>query len=87
MTASDAFALLATHEDIKENIVRIHNKLRDKNVWLWEKGAFEDHLGIDKRGESAWAECAQNIQQNGCEQAITDYLGIVELLNWIDTTN
>jgi predicted ATP-dependent endonuclease of OLD family len=87
MTASDAFALLATHEDIKENIVRIHNKLRDKNVWLWKKGAFEDHLGIDKRGESAWAECAQNIQQNGCEQAITDYLGIVELLNWIDTTN
>lgn len=84
MSASEAFSVLATHEGIKDNIVRIHNKLKEKYVWLWKKGTFEDHLGIDRKGESAWAQCAQDIQQNGCEKAIADYSGIEELVNWLD---
>ncbi len=85
MSASEAFAILATHGDIKDNILKIHNKLKEKHVWLWKKGTFEDHLGIDRKGESAWAQCVQDIQQNGCEKAIADYSGIEELVNWIDT--
>ena len=52
---------------------------------MWKKGAFEDHLGINKKGESAWAECAQNIQQNGCAQVVADYSGIINLIDWIDS--
>ena len=85
MTASDAIATLATYDDIQENITNLHNKLKEKNIWLLKKGAFEDHLGIDKTGESAWADCAQNIHNNGCQTVIADYAGVVDLINWIDT--
>jgi len=85
MNASVAFAVLATHKDLEDNILMIHNKLKERNVWLWKKGTFEDHLGIVGKGESAWAQCAQDIQQNGCEISIADYAGIEGLVDWIDT--
>ncbi|MDD5509761.1 MAG: AAA family ATPase [Dehalococcoidales bacterium] len=85
MSASDAFALLATLDEARVYISNLHDKLKEQSIWLWKKGTIEDHLGIDKKGESAWADCAQNIQQNGCEQTIADYHGIVDLLNWVDS--
>jgi len=83
-STSEAFALIASHHEIEENILNLHDKLKEQNIWLWKKGTFEDHLGIDKKGESTWAECAQNIENNGCETTIADYAGIVDLVNWID---
>lgn len=85
ISASDAIALLATRGEIQEYLTNIHNKLKDKKIWLWKKGAIEDHLGIDKTGEGAWAECAQNIQQHGCNKVIADYSSVENLINWIDS--
>ncbi len=84
MSASDAFALLATLKQARQPISRLHDKLKEKNIWLWKKGAIEDHLGIDAKGESAWAKCVQDIQQQGCEKTIKDYPGLVALLDWIE---
>lgn len=85
MSASDAIALLATRDEIQEYLTNIHDKLKRANIWLWKKGAIEDHLGIDKRGESAWTECAQRILQDGCKKVIADYPGVEDLINWIDS--
>ncbi|MFC1861381.1 AAA family ATPase [Chloroflexota bacterium] len=85
MSASEAIATLASEEEIKIHISNLHNMLKEEGIWLWEKGAIEDHLGIDKKGESAWAECAHQIQHNGCETAVADYQTFTNLIDWIET--
>lgn len=83
ISASDAIAMLASVDEAKQYISNLHDKLKEQSIWMWTKGSFEDHLGIDKGVETACTECALRIQQDGCEQAITDYQEVARLIEWI----
>lgn len=81
-SAEDGFALLAAHPDAVDHIARIHEALRARGVWVWKRGSLEQHLGIQARTEKTWAAYALKLQEEGCEAAIEDYEGVVEMLSW-----
>ena len=83
MSAAEAFALFAEIDDAKPHIESLHEKLLGIKIWLWKRGTIEQYLGLESKGESAWARFSVLLNQNGCQATIEDHNGIVEFLNWI----
>ncbi len=84
VNASTAFAILAEHDIASEHISSLHNKLKQKGIWLWTKGAIEQHLGIDGgKNENGWSNFAQNIIEKGPEHAIKDFDSLQRCFDWI----
>lgn len=83
MTAAEAFALMSIQTEAEIPIQNLHNELKEKNIWLWKKGAIEEHLGLTGKNEAIWAQFIQNIQDDGAEATISDFDGIKKLIEWI----
>jgi hypothetical protein len=83
MSAAAAYAVLAAMPEAQEAIVSLHEKLLKKDIWLWTRGAIEDHLGLTAKNENAWATFLKDLQQKNPEDVIRDYDSVMQLCQWI----
>jgi hypothetical protein len=84
VSASDAYAMLASMPESKNAIRNIHKKLLRKGIWVWTQGAIEQHLGLQGKTERVWSTFIERLRRtNRPEREIPDWDGIVELMLWI----
>lgn len=83
MSASKAFALMATNQNITANIVSLHDKLKTNGIWVWKKGSIEDHLGIVGKNENVWANFCNRLDADTVENVIIDYPEVIACMNWV----
>lgn len=83
VSVADAFAIMASDAKTTLAINTLHELLKDQGVWLWTRGSIEKHLGVEKKGEHAWAEFTRRIESDGCEDVIVDYGGVADLIEWL----
>lgn len=84
-TAAEGFCCVAKDDRAKAHIAVLSAKLRAAGYWLWERGAIEEHLGLEEKGEDAWSEYAAKLRSETVENAIVDYTGFVSLLSWLES--
>ncbi|MDN5623753.1 MAG: ATP-binding protein, partial [Acinetobacter sp.] len=80
VSAAKAFEILANEAEAISFIHSLHNKMKIQNIWIWQKGAIEAHLGTTNKTESEWARFKRDVVDNGLDNTCTDYQGIQELV-------
>jgi putative ATP-dependent endonuclease of the OLD family len=83
MPAAQAYAQLASNSEARPYIHNLHRKLLKHNIWLWTRGAIEEHLGIQGKNEQAWSEFITRVRTEDIKNVIPDYRGVVKLCEWI----
>ncbi len=82
INAAQAYKWLAEQVDIQDKIESLHGKLKEKQIWLWTKGAIEEHLNLTAKSEHAWAVYKKRLDEELFEQVVTDQ-DVLDMLNWI----
>ncbi len=72
LTAAEAYKWLAQQEDVEVNIINLHNKLKGKGVWLWTKGAIEEHLNLSAKNEHEWANFKKRLDEENLDDVISN---------------
>lgn len=80
VSASDAFALMATECPIQVN--NIHTKLREKNIWIWSEGDIEKHFGLSGKTSADHAMFISTAKTSGIESNVNNYQSIVDFCSW-----
>lgn len=83
ISASEAYALMASLPEATLALRSIHAKLRNQGIWVWTHGAIEQHLGLQGKNEKVWSEFIERIRSGNPEKILPDYAGIKELCEWI----
>ena len=83
ISAAKAYAMMAAMPEAERPIRNIHMKLRQQGIWVWTKGAIEEHLGLEAKNESAWSNFIERCKSQNFVRNLPDYDGIVELCKWI----
>ena len=83
ISAAKAYAMMAAMPEAERPIRNIHMKLRQQGIWVWTKGAIEEHLGLEAKNESAWSNFIERCKSQNFIRNLPDYDGIVELCKWI----
>lgn len=83
ISASMAYSMMASMPEAEFAIRSIHAKLRSQGIWVWTKGAIEEHLGLKAKNENAWNSFVERTKSKDFVKSIPDYDGILELCNWI----
>lgn len=82
--SEEAFAKLAADVNLKTKLESIITLFNTNNVWVWSKGAIENHLNIDAKNENHWLVFNQSVKENGIENALNGNLeDIKQFVNWI----
>lgn len=68
----------------ESEIRQLHMKMKCQGYWVWTNGAIEDHLGIDGKDESAWAEFNEQLKENDFEYVVEDSEGVRKLVEWLN---
>lgn len=84
VSAEDAFNLLAASGDSDAEIRALHERLLDEGIWLWVKGSFEHHLGVDGKDEESWGEYAAALRSDGAGGTIADPDTVRAFLEWAE---
>ncbi|MGD9493791.1 MAG: ATP-dependent endonuclease [Bacteroidales bacterium] len=84
MTASDAFALLARENAIQSNLTSLKNKMQAIGIYIWTKGAIENHLGGISKNEMGWANFNARLETEALNVILpTDHIEINNLVTWL----
>lgn len=83
INAEQAFAIFAAQPDAIKHIDALHDKLKSQNIWIWKKGAIEEHLGGVKKDEDGWFEFTDKLISGRPEDVISDYDSIYDCINWL----
>ncbi|HBM3004126.1 TPA: AAA family ATPase [Klebsiella michiganensis] len=83
VTAAQAYELMSQKANAAPLILSLANKLLESNIWIWQKGAIENHLGLTEKSESAWAEFKSNAEAQPLSDICTDYDSVEDLVAWI----
>lgn len=83
INASTAYAMMASMEEAERPIRSIHAKLRSQGIWVWTRGAIEEHLGLESKNETTWSKFIDRSKSPNFIKSLPDYEGIQELCNWI----
>lgn len=81
--AARAFELLSEEPDAIPHIDSLHDKMKQRGVWLWKKGAIEAHIGTSSKDERAWASFKRDVTENGLQATCPEYRSIEALIHWI----
>ncbi len=60
----------------------LHVKLRKVAIWLWTRGAIEEHLGLAGKNEATWMNLVQGLESKGADELPDDVRG---LMAWVVT--
>ena len=56
---------------------------RSQGIWVWTRGAIEEHLGLEAKNEQAWSKFIERSKSPNFIKTLPDYKGIEELCQWI----
>jgi len=86
MTASNAFALLAGEAVIQTNLASLKAKMQAVGIYIWTKGAIENHLGGIPKNEMGWANFNARLETEDLNVILpTDHAEINDLVTWLMT--
>lgn len=77
-----AYELFAGEEGSQELISKVHEKLKAKGYWLWEKGAIEQHLSLNAKATNDWITFKVNIKEQGFDEIVEDHEKVREMAVW-----
>ncbi|HHF2938145.1 TPA: AAA family ATPase [Vibrio diabolicus] len=79
-------SVMAQDERSHNAINSLHDKLRDRNIWLWKKGAIEAHLGLRAKNENEWARFKTDAENPdvGIQNACHDFDSVQQLIEWLE---
>ena len=83
ISASMAYAMMAAMPEAERPIRNIHEKLCDQGIWVWTRGAIEEHLGLNGKNEMVWRNFIERSRSKNFIQTLPDYDGITALCQWI----
>ena len=81
--ASKAYAMMAAMPEADKPIRSIHAKLRSQGIWVWTRGAIEEHLGLEAKNETAWSNFIERSKSQNFVRNLPDYESITALCQWI----
>ena len=82
MSAAEAFHVLALDAAAASHISALHDKLLEHQVWLWQHGVFEHHLGLTGKNIASCTRDALRLRKVGCREAVSDFAGVASMLDW-----
>ena len=86
MSASEAFALLANETAIHSNLMSLKAKMKSAGIYIWTKGAIENHLGGIPKNEMGWANFNARLETEELDIILpTDHIEINDLVTWLLT--
>ncbi len=67
------------------HISTLHQTLLQHNIWLWEKGSIEVHLGLTAKNENEWAYFKNRVNHDATNfnDICTDHASVRSLINWL----
>lgn len=79
-------AIMAQDERSHDAINSLHDKLKQRNIWLWKQGAIEKHIGLRAKNEHEWARFKTNTEDPdiGIENACHDFDSLNQLIEWLE---
>lgn len=83
-TSAKEFANICKQESAKQQIKEIHDKLREKGIFIWKSGDIEQVYGFGKK-HSEWdslLECLSD-ETKSVETIIKNYSEMEDFINWI----
>ncbi len=83
ISASMAYSMMASMPEAERPIKSIHAKLRSQGIWVWTRGAIEEHLGLKAKNEAAWNGFVERSKSSDFVKNLPDYEGICSLCQWI----
>ncbi len=83
ISASEAYVMMARMPEAREPLHRIHQKLAAEGIWVWERGAIEQHLGLSGKNERAWHQFVERVHHEDPHRFLPDYEDIKNLCDWI----
>lgn len=83
ISASMAYSMMAAMPEAERPIKSIHAKLRSQGIWVWTRGAIEEHLGLKAKNESVWNGFVERSKSADFVKNLPDYEGIYALCQWI----
>ena len=83
ISASMAYAMMASMPEAERPIKNIHEKLCEQGIWVWTRGAIEEHLGLNGKNEMVWRNFIERSKSKNFVQTLPDYDGITALCQWI----
>lgn len=75
--------MMAAMPEAEMAIRSIHAKLRSQGIWVWTRGAIEEHLGLEAKSETAWSKFIERSKSQNFVKTLPDYASIEELCRWI----
>ena len=83
ISASMAYAMMAAMPEAKQPIQNIHDKLCNQGIWVWTRGAIEEHSGLNGKNEMVWRNFIERSKSKNFLNTLPDYDGITSLCQWI----
>lgn len=83
VSAPEAYAMLAAEADALMHVAALVDKLKEKRIWVWPKGAIESHLGLDEKSESGWMAFQVRMANEDFDAVCTDPTGVRAMIEWI----
>ncbi|MDC7242393.1 MAG: AAA family ATPase [Sphaerochaetaceae bacterium] len=80
-----AYELFADEDEAKIVITNLHTKMKEKNYWLWEKGAIEQHLSLESKRTGDWIAFNLNIESNNPQDVLEDFDSVNSMTEWATT--
>lgn len=79
-------AVMAQDKRSHDAINSLHDKLLNRNIWLWKKGAIEAHLGLGAKNENEWARFQTDVENPdvGIRNACSDFDSVQQLIEWLN---
>lgn len=85
VSPSKAYELLSNDPQAQCHIKFLHDEFKKKNIWVWTKGAIENHLNLSNKEESTWALFNQELELKSLQDLNFDIASVRSLVEWIST--
>jgi putative ATP-dependent endonuclease of the OLD family len=82
VTAAAAFAIMAAQPAAKPHIDALHNQMLAHRIWVWRRGAIEDHLGLAAKTAGAHLAFLNGCKTEAFRTAMPDHQGLRAMFAW-----
>ena len=83
VSASEAYAMMAALPEAQKPLKNIHRKLADIGIWVWTRGAIEQHLGLNGKNEHVWHQFTERVRREDPHRFLPNYNEIRSRCDWI----
>jgi hypothetical protein len=83
ISAERAYEILGVQADALEAITALHERLAQKDIWVWRKGAIERHLGIEGKNDELRLGFLRSIHTQHRLPSNADVPEVRRFVNWL----